>query len=48
MKAIIIKKKMKKSLLGTKLFSKEEQKKFSINSLACNPAHVFSIKKKSI
>jgi len=36
---------MKKSLLGTKFFSKEEQKKFSINSLDYNPAHVFSIKK---
>jgi len=36
---------MKKSLLGTKFFSKEEQKNFNRNSLDYNPAHVFSLKK---
>jgi hypothetical protein len=36
---------MKKNLLGTKFFSKEEQKNFNINSLDYNPAHIFNSKK---
>lgn len=36
---------MKKNLIGSKFFSKEEQKNFNINSSDYNPAHIFNLKK---